>query len=43
VYAPNIKELDDWTKENKKNKAFKIERDVHRYPKRFKNAWDKIR
>ena len=41
MYARNLKEFDDWTKE-KKVKAFKIEREVLGFSKRFRNAWDKI-
>jgi len=42
MYARNLKELDCWTRETGV-RAFKIERKVHRYPKKFRDAWDKIR
>lgn len=42
MYAPNLKDFDDWVKESGK-RAFKVERDVHRFSRRFKNAWRKIK
>ncbi len=42
MYARNLKELDTWTHKNGV-KAFKIERKVHSDPRRFRDAWDKIR
>jgi hypothetical protein len=42
MYVPNLKDLDSWIKESGK-RAFKIERDVHRFPRRFRNAWNKIK
>jgi hypothetical protein len=42
IYASDLRGLMDWTKELG-IKAYKIEKTVHTNPKRFKNAWHKIR
>ena len=41
MYARNFNELTAWTSENG-IKAFKIEKKVHRNPKKFRYAWNKI-
>ena len=42
MYAPSLKAFEDWVK-RKKVMAFRIEREVHKNPKKFKNAWKKIK
>ena len=42
MYAPNLDEFDAWIKE-KKLKAFKIERIVHKPSNEFKDSWNKIK
>ena len=42
MYAPSLKEFEDWVRENK-IKAWSIERRLRKHPEKFRNRWSKIK
>ncbi|SRR6266478_3188038 len=42
MYAPSLKEFDEWTKKNKIT-AWNIERKLRKRPEKFKRRWNKIK